>query len=259
MAELSRSPEHERRFIVRFPPAYNAVHGTLFTGEPECAGKVEGGWDYRWPDPDRPGRYLEVQHTVGASDAAFERVHTRNAVEISSAIAQRLKRTGSLGHLVSLSADATPRRRPAREVAIDCLGTEIERAIRAGISAQSAASGRIPWRTTTKPIERGTFAVEVRNMETTTPSMVLCIPTPNSFLENPMWRLAEAVRRKSERIGRVKTDTTLLVDFDLNGFDLEDVPALTAELEDEVVPFREVWVADLRSNTRIVRVWPSLS
>jgi len=251
MAELSKYPKHERRFIERFPLAYNEVHGTRISGEPGRPGALEQGWDYRWPDPDRQQVGVEVQHTAAASNADFERVHASRAARINHDIQQHLNTRGNRGHIITIRAADTPRRSADLRKAVDVLCAEIDKAIehtRVGVTAR----GSVNWRSAT---QRSAFDVQVRNLGGDFGSITIMTPTPTAFVENASWRMEQAVRKKSGVIGYAKTDTVLLVDFDLNGFDDEDVEVLVADLRGEVIPFREVWIADLKADTRIQRVW----
>lgn len=252
MSELSKHPTNEGRFIDHFPPAYNAVHGTQFAGEPERPTR-EQGWDYRWRNADGPMGALEVQHTVGASNALLERVHGKNSSAVFAAIQRHLKTAGYRGHVISVDMTDTPRNKKFRDEVTQHLCGAIDTLIAAGIPVGQRRTYGGKWQIASQ--NPGCFKVEVSNVGGTGPASLMLVPTPNGFYENTGWRLAEAVRQKSEHVAHAETDIVLLVDFDLNGFDYEDVEALARDLQDETIPFREVWIADLGQNTKVERVW----
>src|SRR5262245_60465496 len=161
MAELHRYPRHERRFIDLFPSAYNALHGTSFAGQPERPGKLEQGWDYRWPDPDRPREFLEVQHTVAGSDQESERVHMIKAHDINHAVSVYLIQRERRGHHVTISAEHSPRSQRDLGKAIEYLCQAIDSVIGRGIAQNQSERWQIPWRTDER---RGVYEVEVRNV-----------------------------------------------------------------------------------------------
>ena len=88
-------------------------------------------------------------------------------------------------------------------------------------------------------------------------SFVLGNPEPGGFYENFRWRLREAVSKKAAKLGRAAENLVLVLDFDLNGYDMEDVPAMREELMSIEIPFAEVWAADLREPVKLDRLWPS--
>jgi len=251
MAELSKYPIPEERFIRCFSREYNALHGTRFPDDPERAGKVEEGWDYRWPNPDDPKNPLEVQHTVGASDQPSERIHPKNARSIGAAVEQHMKRAGYTGYHVSRRGDDSPRSGKFRDQLIAQICLEIDDRIARGILAGRTVRFGGSWK---YGKQSSRYEVELDLVPDLTG--VFMTGTIGIFFENAAWRLTEAVRKKSKHVGHARTRIILAVDFDLNGYDLEDLENLREALKGIVIPFREVWVADLAEDTKIHRVWP---
>lgn len=255
MSELWKYPSREKVFLTAFPAAYNHAHGAAYSGAPERPGKVEHGWDYRWPHPTLRRSWLEVQHTAAASNEDMERVHLPNASTVNSLVCKHLKTSGHRGHVVVIRAGETPRNRRHLRTAVDFVCCEIDRAIAVGIPVGRTARGAIPWRTRH---QKSSFEVEVNNDGRDFQATSILSPTPNGFCEDPRWRLVGALRLKAEHIGYASTEVVLVVDFDMGGFDYEDVPAMNQVLSDEEVPFREAWAVDLGRNTKAVRVWPTI-
>jgi hypothetical protein len=112
VAELSKYPRIKRRFFDVFPAAYNARHGTAYTGDP--VSQEHKLWDYRWPSPLAGGMSLDVQHTVAGSDPDRERVQFKNICEIHDELQRRLRTLGIHGYSAGLDWQSVPKNSLAR-------------------------------------------------------------------------------------------------------------------------------------------------
>lgn len=234
-----------------FLPKFNALHDTAYNNPPEA--EIKGAaFDFRWPAPNRGLPALEVQLTVGALDPMSDRVRPKSVAQLGAAIQRWSDAKRLLGYCISLGAD---RSCGPRLLATDVVDY-VQRRLECGLSNPPPPGATLSLH---RPhLDPPDVYPEISLHRLTAETRTLVIASDGAYVPQAAPRVREAIDRKqSASLHGKRTNLVLLVHFDVDGYEGEDLDSLRKEAASGPVLFREVWGVSLLSpGERSDRLWP---
>jgi hypothetical protein len=234
-----------------FLPAYNGVHSTTYVNPPLPATPAV---DFTWKSPAVGVPPLEVQHTVGAVDQVGDRIRPLATARLSRAVQEWVKRELPQGYGVHLSV---PNAWGPSVKFADLLGeitTGLHRIAHA-LPLPGAGSFRVPVGGEESTSNCSDLRVEV--VRHGQPVGSLAFAHGESFMPVAVPRVREAIDRKQADLHGRTSNMVLLVHFDVDGYDADDLSEVRREAGKGTVLFSEVWGVSLWTpGERADRLWP---